>query len=550
LGSAYGKCTIICLDRVTDAVSALRRIASGSSASLVGVIVNVVGQIALVPLFLAHWDQVTFGIWATIQGFQSLMQLIDYGHQDYVGFECLRRPIEDRAWRSRVLSSALPFLLFSGSTPALIVGVMWLTGSFAMIFHSGGTAVAAVGLGLYAVSWLIAQSLCGLFGRVVASIGHAPAQQWNTVILAIVSVIAQLASVCGGAGIVGAIVAQSSITVVYQSALSYRYLRLLQENGIFIVRPDFRLGGRNLFRSFALTLGQAVEALQLTGFRVILSPMVGPALVAQFSTLRTVANTAQQGTNMFVYPAVPELMRVASARSSAGTIAILGLLWLLAVMLIAPGIVVLQLVAPIIYGSWTRGKIPWDGMTFALLSSAIVINGFTQPAKAILRGNNLLRQQILISFISAIVLLGTTWILVPHVGLLGAGVSLVLGEIVRCALGLFWARRWLLSVELDVPTRTMAISGVIVVACGTAVACMAHWPRSALGIAALFIMGWAIGLALFWRVQPAEVQARLRPLLRRMSARRRLSSDMAAGRTSDDVVPDAASTTENSRAPA
>ena len=504
-------------------MSSLKRIVFGSSASMVGLVVNLVAQVAMVPIFLSHWNQRTYGVWLALQGVVAMMTLVDMGHQDFVGYECLRKPVDDTDWRTRILSASLPYALASGILLVIAITGLSALGAFRSLFAGADARPAheaSISLIVFAVAWLLAQSFNGLMGRVLSSLGEAPRTTWVTIAQYLVILLAQAGAVIGGFQILGTSLIQAAATIAFNAVITVGYLRLLFRKGVRLARPDLPVGFRNLRHSFALTFSLLIETLQQTGFRVVLVPLLGPAAVAQFSTLRTVANTAQQGVNTLVNPTVPELMRVVSARNAAGTSAILSLLWFMAVVLVAPGVVLLQLVGPPVYAEWTRGKLPWDGLTFALLSLSIVINGLGQPGRSVLRGNNLLRAQIGVSIAGGTILLGGTWLLVPLLGLAGAAIALACGELARAASTLYVARRWLLRAELDPAAQVLAVSGGVAVACSATVMALARWPGSPLLPVASFSAAWIAGVFLLWLTLPDAIRGRLRAVRFRYAPRR------------------------------
>ena len=285
-------------------------------------------------------------------------------------------------------------------------------------------------------------------------------------------------------------------------------VRVLAREGIVFARPDWALGVRNLWSSSALMVKAFLDMARQQGIRIILSPLVGVAEMAAFATMRTGANSVLQGLNTITNPLMPELMRFLVARDQARSEASFGVVWLVVVACMAPAVVVLQWVAPHLFELWTRGKIAFDPLLFATLSDAILIYALSQPAMAVVQGNNLLRAQLVIAALAgACVILGLL-LLVPTFSILGAGMALMLAEVVSL-IGYTWvAAGWLESQSMRWPfaafkTVTAAVGVAIV-----ATAAMAKLPQYAFVLMlAAMVMGLFLTI-LYWRQVPTVARAR------------------------------------------
>ena len=93
------------------------------------------------------------------------------------------------------------------------------------------------------------------------------------------------------------------------------------------------------------------------GVRLVLAPLAGPVALAAFSTMRTGANVALQGLNTIVNPILPDLMRFLHDRDQPRSEAAFSTIWVVVVALMAPGVVILQLIMEPLFVFWTQGKI-------------------------------------------------------------------------------------------------------------------------------------------------------------------------------------------------
>jgi O-antigen/teichoic acid export membrane protein len=132
----------------------------------------------------------------------------------------------------------------------------------------------------------------------------------------------------------------------------------------------------------------------------------------------------------------------------------------------APAVVVLQTFIEPFYVFWTQGKITFDPLLFALLSLGVLVYAVVQPAMAVVIGNNLTKTQLALAGISAIIAFGFLVLLVPMIGILGAGIALLLAELVAAIGYKIYAKRWLNNNDLLWPRRSfyIAVLSVIIAA--------------------------------------------------------------------------------------
>ena len=322
-----------------------------------------------------------------------------------------------------------------------------------------------------------------------------------------------------GAGLRGAGIALGLATILLCAPFFADLYRILGREGLVFARPDWALGLRNFWKSSALLVKSFLEMSRQQGIRIILSPLVGVSEMAAFATMRTGANSVLQGLNTITNPLLPELMRFLVARDQARSEASFGVVWLVVTVCMAPAVIVLQWLAPHMFELWTRGKIAFDPLLFATLSDGILIYALSQPAMAVVQGNNLLRAQLVISSLACgTVILGLI-AMVPTLSILGAGVALMLAEIVSLV-GYVWvASKWLGKQAMCWPSaafRTVTASvGVSVMA----TAAMATLPSFALSIMVVAALVELFLTVLYWKQVPTVARSRAAQIVALMPPR-------------------------------
>src|SRR5258708_9624441 len=102
-------------------MSSLTRFLSASAAAWVKILLTVVTQVLLVPVFLAHWSVEQYGCWLIIQTIVGLSSMLSSSHQNFVGYEFLKVG-DNRPERMRLLFySSFPSVMFIALLEVLVV---------------------------------------------------------------------------------------------------------------------------------------------------------------------------------------------------------------------------------------------------------------------------------------------------------------------------------------------------------------------------------------------------------------------------------------------
>ena len=456
-------------------MSTASRLISGSAASWAQIAVTMISQMVLVPIYLSHWSVVTYGTWLAVQALVSIITTLDYGHQEFLGYEFLRIGRNNRTELSAYMwSGASVGLLISVLQTGLILGFLsteafpkLLGQSNAMspsLLHDAGLVLV-----FQVVTWLLSISITGLLFRALAPFGYYPRMMWWNLCGAILTALASVVAVVWGAGLLITGLVAAAVSVAFSVPIYIDLFRLLRREQIPFCVPSAKLGAKNFLRSLVLSTKWMLENARQQGARLVLAPLAGAANLAAFSTMRTGANVAIQGLNTVVNPLMPELMRFIHQRDQTRVESAFGTVWFVLVAVLAPTIVVVQAFVEPAYLLWTRGRVPFNPLLFATLSLSALVYAVAQPAIAVVKGNNLLRPQLLLSTIAALAVVGGIYLLVPTIGILGGGVALLTAEI-TAALGYqFFASRWLHRNGLQWPkqhyliaTASVAIAAITV----------------------------------------------------------------------------------------
>ncbi|HYI76896.1 MAG TPA: hypothetical protein VEW65_04700 [Chryseolinea sp.] len=448
-------------------MSAAARLISGSVASWAQIIANIAAQIVLVPIYLNYWSVETYGVWLAIQGIMSALSMLDLGHQNFMGYEFLRIGKQNIPALSKYLWSAVTVSVCISVVQVLLAVIFLFSGILTFLLGSPETELiysAGVALIVQAILWLLLVTVSGLMVRVVAAFGYFPRTAWWGFFYTIVTAVSPLVAVVFGADLLMASLALAVGSVTLGLFLYIDLFRLLKKERIRFAKPSFPLGYSNFKKSLPLLGKSLFENVRQQGVRLVLAPLAGPVALAAFSTMRTGANVALQGLNTIVNPIVPDLMRFLHERDQPRSEAAFSTIWIVVVALMAPGVVILQLIMEPFFVFWTQGKILFDPFLFATLSVGVLVYAVIQPAMAVVIGNNLTKLQLWLSAIAALTLFLVLILSVPLIGVIGAAIALLLAEIAAAIGYKIHAKRWLKQNQLLWPRRpfNLAITSVVI----------------------------------------------------------------------------------------
>ncbi|MRS60727.1 lipopolysaccharide biosynthesis protein [Larkinella terrae] len=477
-------------------MSTAKRLISGTAASWAAIGVTMVTQVALVPIFLSYWDIKTYGIWIAIQALLNVLSTMDRGFNDFLEYEFLKLGIPKKKQIGLALWSGVFVIVIISIVETILVYYLSFYLNVEVLLEE--SKVKDPGF-LYEIRWsLMIQwiiwsiaNIVGLFGRSLSAFGYFPRMGWWGVLVSVSnSTVSVIVVICGGSILSANIgIGISSVVILLLQYIDIS--KLLNKVGIPSTRYSLRLGFKYYFTSFGLSARYFLENFRQQGIRLIILPFSGVKGLTTFSTIRTVANVSQQGLLTITHPLLPELMRFLGEKDQDKMEASFGTVWLVLLFILAPGVVILQVVAPSLFLIWTKGQIEFIPPLFAALSIGVLFFALAQPAMAVIVGNNHLKQQIILSVLSALIVVATMFLLIPQMGVLGAGIALLVAEIAAAIGFIRFASRWLPTSGLKWPVKVFSIALLSVLIAAVGIMIMIYytplkWQAFAITILALY----------------------------------------------------------------
>lgn len=505
-------------------MSTVQRFLSASAAGWVRILLTAGAQLLLVPIYLGHWSVDEYGCWLVIQTFVSLSAIMSSGHQNFVGFEFLQVGDKRREQFRVLFYSAVPWVLIIALAELLVMTGLIFGGFLRVTFDPHHTLSDSL---LHQAFWAVLlnstlaliTSVAGLAGRAVAPYGYFPRMTWWQTWLGVFTSLVTAGAVELGANLLGAAICTVAGNLLFNVPIHLDLWRMFRRHDLKPVRPDWRLGFSNFVRSIAIALTTVLDIFRQQGVRVLLSATIGVAGMTAFSTMRTMSNLSLQGIGTVTAPVMPEIMRFLRERDAERTNAIIGFVWLFAVVLLAPLLIVFQWLMPYVFQFWTRGKIGFNPALFGIFSVSLLIFALARPLIAILQGNNLLKVQLYISIGNSLIAVAGILLLSASLGVLGAASALLGAELAATALSAFYAHRWMKDHDLGFPWGLMYISMVSIAVASSAIVLMVSVPDRMWSILAASLAVNGIILYFYFHELPTLATDRVRRMFLRRAGR-------------------------------
>ena len=446
----------------------LKRIVSGSIVVWLQMLVGILGQILVVPVFLTRWDASVYGVWLALQAFVGLLALLSVSFQTYVQGELLKIGKHDTHSSRQLFWSALPVAWLLSFLEVLAVLFVFAFVDMEQILGAKGGINAIVDestllwiLLAYGLMNIVFMPFGGLAVRLLTVYGHfARVSLWGVVRLATTLIVSATAVYAGFSFLFVGLLWVATHAITAAAGLIDMIYLMNRDRILGFLKPQLIIGFKALWRSQALSLSNIFNMISGNGVRLILSTALGGTAVATFSTNRTLSNVMKQGIGSITQPLLPELMDALNCKNQNKTEGVFSLVWLVALIVLVPSFTFMQLLIPPVFEFWTRGKIAYDPLLFALFSGSILVYVLSQSARAVVAGNNLLKIQLMMSVVSGAVAIVALFWATKYWNLYGAAFALFLSELTLLLGFTYGAKDWMHRVGLRWPSKLQRLAAM------------------------------------------------------------------------------------------
>lgn len=413
------------------------RVMAALGAGAFGQAVNIIIQLASLPLFLYKWDLSTYGTWLMLSALPAYLSMADVGMVSTAGNRMTMEVAKgDLPLANRIFQSAVAFMLLTCcGFAALALPVVWVAPLPGVVSLDERLALVCLVLGV----------LLALFGGVAEAVFRATGRyalgtalgtlvrfgEWGGWIVGLLvwgsfSAVAM----CGLLARIVGVALTMALSRRHAQGFEWgvRHARLAEVRAM--VKPALS------FMLFPLS-----NAISFQGITLLVGQQFGPVLVALFSTYRTIARVAVQVTGTFGHALWAEFSRLFG---QGGVRALAGIyrrsMWL--GVLISLGLsLVLYLCAPLLLTWWTRGEVSFEPTLMLTLLVYAALCGSWHVPRVLLMAINQHVGLAQWSVLAACLAFGMAYLLGHLWGISGVGMGMLLAEGAMALLCLFLAHR-------------------------------------------------------------------------------------------------------------
>lgn len=268
-----------------------------------------VGQLVLVPIFLAAWGEVRYGEWLTLSAMAAQIALVDFGVQTYVVNRLNQSYSRGELGEyTRILHSALFWSLCVSAVAfvatAAAIFLLPLNSWFSLEL-TGQSVVTVVG-SLLALQ-VVASIPYGLITGIYRTVGEFPTGTMIYNLQRVVFFALTGAALLLGGGLIHVAAAQLIPLLLGVSYALWDLRRRHPDISIGVSERESGLAQSFLGPSSLFFLIRSSQAASIQGTTLIVSAFFGSAAVALFVTLRTLCNLVRQISNSLITALWPEL---------------------------------------------------------------------------------------------------------------------------------------------------------------------------------------------------------------------------------------------------
>jgi O-antigen/teichoic acid export membrane protein len=509
-------------------LSLVDRVARGTIALWLVTAVNMLGQIATVPIALHAWGKLRYGEWVALTALVGFLALTDLGVQAHV---VNRMTAHHARGDTRAL---LDDLHSAVRVQWPLAGLLWAVGagvSALLPLNAWYGVSTASRVEVYLTVILLGAEL--LIGVATGSIagtyratGHLPRSAVLTAVQRLVIFALPLGMMLAGASFAAIALARVLWALVI---VAFTLIDLPRLHGWFSLRPllgDARAGLRMLGPGSLFLIAGFADYLTLHGTVMVVQSSIGGAEVTQLATHRILVNMGRMISSQFTTATWPELTALEARGESVKLARVHRTLSKLNGWLVGAVLLAFLPMSRSVYSAWTLRTLTLDATLFAIMVAQTILWGAWSASSTVLVATNRQGRLVSILLLDAAVGVGLSLVLIPHLGIRGAAVAGLAADLAIAS----WAAPFTACKAIGdrlrdhlrevVPVLLGSLVFPVIVAGGLWLA--VPWPPAR--IVLIPMLGLALGTAILWKMlAPPErtaaerLMSRLRQKLGRAS---------------------------------
>jgi O-antigen/teichoic acid export membrane protein len=401
------------------------RVFKGALAMSLVAMVNIVGQLVVVPVGLSAWGATRWGEWLALSGVVTFLALTDLGMQSHVVNRMNAH--HARGEHDQVLAA----LHSAVRVQAPLAILIWTVGAAVLALlplERWLGITTATHLETWCTVLLLgAELLIGVPMGAVRGVYRATGElAWAAVLTAVRRVMElglPIVLMLCGAGFSTVALGRVTWVVLFDLFLLRDLHRGRPWFRMWPLGGDVREGLRMLPASGLFLIAGLADYLSSQGNVMVLQSALGGIAVAQFATHRTVVNMGRLLAQQFSAATWPEMTSLDALGESARLVRTHRTLTKLTAFLVGAVLLGFLPLSRYVYAAWTRRALSLEPVTLGLLTAQTIVWSVWGTGSTVLLATNRQGRLVIILALNGLLVLGLSALLVPRLGVEGAAVA-------------------------------------------------------------------------------------------------------------------------------
>lgn len=387
-------------------------------------------SLLLIPLLIRYWDTATYGSWIAIYALYNLVQVIEFGHNTYIGnaFNSLINTDKDKA--REILGSAFRVNVLAGLLQMAVLWGIYSVGAFGFFIKSdlpeGDIAIILFLLFLYRI---LIGSYRGLLIKILNPFGYIYKAYQISLAERLIEFIVLTSAAFSGISLINLALLWFITKSLYSIGILFYIKNLLPEYFPWWKHGSYKLGLKNFRSSIAYMVSIFMNRVVSDGVLLIISPLMGTEFLPVFLATRSIVNFSVKIGDIILSPLGPELINHYANKFYDKLMRIFSYYWSITGSILVFGFAISIFLIEPIFEIWTGGRLKFRPILFFGLALAALLRNYGAVLYTFLMGINKARIVLVTTFLRSITLVLGIYFLYP-MGVKGLVISFIASELI------------------------------------------------------------------------------------------------------------------------
>lgn len=346
-------------------------------------------SLLLIPLLIKFWGTETFGSWIAIYALYNLVQVVEFGHNTYVGNAFNVLVHIDTGGARNLLASAFKINLLSGVIQMSVIFIIYKIGAFGYFIESDieqkDILTILIILFLYR---LIIGSYRGMLVKILNPFGYIYKSYQFSIFERFIEFVVLVLAAVKGYSLVNMALIWLITKSLYSIGILWYLKRLLPDYFPWWQGGSLAEGWSNYKRSMAFIGSSLLDRMASDGVILLISVLIGSTFLPLFVAIRTLVNFGTKLSEIFLGPITPELINLYAKGLKDRLVQVMGYYWVITGGLLVIGFMLSVWVIEPVFEIWTNGRLEFKPLVYYGLIVVMITQNMGSILNSFLRGIN------------------------------------------------------------------------------------------------------------------------------------------------------------------